>query len=307
MPIAAAATWPAGLQRCDVCGAANEPSRAFCLNCGAKLNKARATTRAGFASVAGDDKGGHRMRLAGYAVGAALLLALAAVVAFVALGGFGFGPTPSATSPLASLIAANSSGSPLTASSLSPGTDVPASNQAVVTPPATLEAGTTTAPDTPALTTPPDTAPPPTGSFVCAASTLSASAPGNWKIIGALASRNSGADTLRLELQSGASGSPASVAADILSPDQVQPTYGVPGPSSGDVAVVLAFNDAVTLVAPFGSGVGYRTLQEFQIYRTGGHVLAVVGVKGSGCYSLTSEAWTSGSASTPTLTIAIEH
>ena len=35
-----------------------------------------------------------------------------------------------------------------------------------------------------------------------------------------------------------------------------------PGPSSGNVAVVLAFNDAVGLSGPFGAQIGYRTLQE---------------------------------------------
>jgi len=81
----------------------------------------------------------------------------------------------------------------------------------------------------------------------------------------------------------------------------------VPGPSSGSLAVVLAFNDAVGLSGPFGSPVGYKALQEFQIYRNAGRVLVVMGVNGSGCYGLSSDAWTAGSATAPELAVAVQH
>ena len=108
-------------------------------------------------------------------------------------------------------------------------------------------------------------------------------------------------------MQPGLSISTASVDANILPPDQVQSTYGVPGPSTGDVAVVLSFNDAVGLTGPFGSPVGYKALQEFQIWRTGGRVYVVMGVNGSGCYGLSSDAWTTGSTTAPELAVALEH
>ena len=79
--------------------------------------------------------------------------------------------------------------------------------------------------------------------------------------------------------------STASVGANILPPDQVATTYGVAGPVKGDVAVVLAFNDAVAQ-AQFGSLVGYKALQEFQIYTQVGAQFVVIGVNGTGCYGL---------------------
>ena len=92
-----------------------------------------------------------------------------------------------------------------------------------------------------------------------------------------------------------------------MQPDQVQSTYGVPGPSSGAVAVVLAFNDAVTVSFPFCSPVGYKALHEFDIYRNSGRVLVVMGVNGAGCYGLSSDAWTSGSTTSPELAVALQH
>lgn len=327
-PIAAAApAWSADLQRCDVCGTANELSRTFCLNCGAQLKKAGTTSGAALAVAAAQEQRQNGARLLAYAVGGALIFVLAAAVAFAALGGFGPGaPAASPGSPLASLIAANPGASQF--SSLSPAASalVPATNNPVVTSvPATL--GPSTPPDTsppvsappdtsppaptPPVTTPPVTSPPatspPSGGFVCAASTFSATQVGGWRIFHAHWSRKGSTDLLFLEMQPSSSGSTASVDANILPPDQVQPTYGVPGPSSGAVAVVLAFNDAVTLSAPFGSSVGYKALQEFQIYRKAGQVLVVMGVNGAGCYGLSSDAWTSGSTTAPELAVAIQH
>ena len=52
-PFAAAApAWSADLQRCDVCGTANELPRTFCLNCGAQLKKAGTTSAAALAVAA---------------------------------------------------------------------------------------------------------------------------------------------------------------------------------------------------------------------------------------------------------------
>ncbi|HEY5520518.1 MAG TPA: zinc ribbon domain-containing protein [Candidatus Limnocylindrales bacterium] len=332
-PIAAAApAWSANLQRCDVCGTANELSRTFCLNCGAQLKKAGTTTGAALAVAAAQEQRQNGVRLVAYAVGGALIFVLAAAAAFVALGGLGHGaPAASPGSPFASLIAANPGASVL--QSLSPGASVPVTgtNQPVVTSPASAEPPPATAPATPKLSAPPVTAPPvsappdtsppasappvtsppatapPAGGFVCAASTFSATQAGGWKVFHAHWSRRGSTDTLYLEMQPSSSGSTASVDANILPPDQVQSIYGVPGPSSGAVAVVLAFNDAVTVPYLFGSPVGYKALQEFQIYRNSGRVLVVMGVNGAGCYGLSSDAWTSGSTTSPELAVALQH
>ena len=55
------------------------------------------------------------------------------------------------------------------------------------------------------------------------------------------------------------------------------------------------------------SQIGYRTLQGFQITRKSGLVYAVIGVNGSGCYSVTSDAWTSGSTLVPELVISLQR
>jgi hypothetical protein len=316
-----APAWSANVQRCDVCGTANELSRTFCLNCGAELKKAGTTDRATLAAAANQQPHQNGARLIGYAVGGALIFVLAAAVAFAALGGLGPGtPGPVPTSPPGSLVAANpgaSLGPSLPAASVA----APASNQPTATsvpaapepsaPPDTSPPASAP-PDTAApSTTPPDTSPPatspPSGGFVCTASTFSAAQPGGWRIFHAHWSRHGPADTLFLEMEPASSGSTASVDANIMPPGQVQPTYGVPGPSSGAVAVVLAFNDAVTVSAQFGSPVGYKALQEFQIYRSGGRVLVVMGVNGAGCYGLSSDAWTSGSSTAPELAVALQH
>ena len=315
-----APAWSANVQRCDTCGTANELSRTFCLNCGAQLKRAGTTDRATLAVAATQQQRENGARLFVYAVGGALIFVLAAAVAFAAFGGFGPGvPAPLPTSPPASVLVAH------------PGTSPGSSPAASVAPPATNQPGATSVPATPEPSPPPDTSPPasappdtfppsttppatsppatspPSGGFVCAASTLSATQGGSWKIFHAHWSRKGSTDLLFLEMQPGSSGSTASVDANILPPDQVQSTYGVPGPSSGAVAVVLAFNDAVTLSAQFGSPVGYKALQEFQIYRHAGRVLVVMGVNGAGCYGLSSDAWTSGSSTAPELAVAIQH
>lgn len=311
----AAINWPAGLQRCDVCGTANELSRTFCLNCGAKLKRAGTTTGAALAVAAAQEERRRGIRMVLYAIGGVLLFVVAAAAAFVALGGLSPAATPGPSAPPASLTAVNPSGSlpPLGSPLASSGSPT---DQPVATSPASLEPPATAVASNPIVTLPPETAPPvttppatapPAGGFVCSASTFGASQPGGWKIVRSHWSRKGAADTLFLEMQTSSSSSSASVDANILPPDQVQATYGVPGPSSGDVAVVLAFNDAVGLNSPFGSSVGYRALQKFEIYRHAGRVLVVMGVNGSGCYGLASDAWATGSSSAPELAVSIQH
>ena len=90
----AALSWPAGLQRCDMCGTANELSRTFCLNCGAQLKRAGTTTSAALAVAKAQEERRRGMRMVGYVVGGALLFILAAAIGFVALGGLS--PAPAA-------------------------------------------------------------------------------------------------------------------------------------------------------------------------------------------------------------------
>ena len=310
-PLPAAGAWSANLQRCDACGTANELSRTFCLNCGAELKKTGTTNGAMLAAAATQEQHQNGVRLVAYAVGGALIFVLAAAVAFAALGGFGRGaPAPLPASSPGSLLAANP-GASLGPSAPAISTVAPATDQPIATLPVTQATITPTPATAPPDTAPPATAPPatapPAGGFLCTASTFSAVQPGGWKIFHAHWSRHGPADALFLEMEPATSGSTASVDANIMPPDQVQPTYGVPGPSSGNVAVVLAFNDAVSLSGQFGSPVGYKALQEFQIYRSGGRVLVVMGVNGTGCYGLSSDAWTSGSSTSPELAVALQH
>ena len=313
-PANPAIQWPAGLQRCDVCGTANELSRTFCLNCGAKLKRAGTTTSAALAVAAAQAERRRSMRMAGYAVLGTVIFVGAIAIAFVAFGGLAPVVPAATATPLSSLVAVNPSGSPVAPGSSSASSAVP-TGQPSVTLPASLEPPATAVASNPIVTAPPDTAPPatppasapPAGGFVCSASTFSAAQAGGWKIVRAHWSRKGVADTLALEMEPSSSGSTASVDANIVAPDQVQPTYGVPGPSSGSLAIVLVFNDAVSLSGPFGSPVGYKALQEFQIYRNAGRVVVVMGVNGSGCYGLSSEAWSTGSSAAPELDVAIQH
>ena len=319
-PANPAIQWPAGLQRCDVCGTANELSRTFCLNCGAKLKRAGTTTGAALAVAAAQEERRRGMRMVGWAILGTIIFVAAIAIAFVAFGGLApVAPAATAT-PLSSLVALNPSGSlpPLGSPSAS---SVAPTGQPVATLPASIEPPATAPASSPPVTLPPETAPPPTlgppsvppatappaGGFVCSASTYSAAQPGGWKIVRAHWSRKLAGDTLALEMEPSSSGSTASVDANVMAPDQVQPTYGVPGPASGSLAIVLVFNDAVSLSGPFGSPVGYRALQEFQIYRSAGRVVVVMGVNGSGCYGLSSEAWSTGSSAAPELDVAIQH
>jgi hypothetical protein len=298
--------WSTTLQRCEKCGVANELTRTFCLNCGAKLNPAGAS-RVGAASVvpayASRDPGSGRRNIA-FVLGGALLVLLAVAIGFVAFGGLGPAAPHGSASPPASFIAGAGSASPV--GTASPGSSSAASAAA----PSTVQPQTAAPESLPPQTEPPATdvpaTAPPAGGFVCAASTFSATQPGGWRIVQATWNRRAQADVLSLQMQTTSSGSTASVDANVVPPDQVQPTYGVPGPASGDVAVVLAFNDAVT-GGTFGSPVGFRALQEFQVYRKGGREILVMGVNGSGCYGISSAAWTSGSGGAPSLVVAIQR
>ncbi len=307
----AAINWPAGLQRCDVCGTANELSRAFCLNCGSKLKRAGTTTGAALAVAAARAERRRGTLMVLYVIGGVFLFVVAAAAAFVAFGGLSPATTAPPVTQAASVVEANPSasliapGSALASEGLSP------TDQPIATSPASLEPPATPVPSTLVTTQPPETAPPatvpPAGGFVCAASTFGASQPGGWRIVRSHWSHKGPADTLTLEMQPSDSVSSASVDASILPPDQVELTYGVPGPSSGEVAVVLAFNDSVGLSTPFGSSVGYKALQEFQMYRNAGRVYLVMGVNGSGCYGLASDAWTTGLSAAPELVVSLQH
>ena len=122
--------WPAGLQRCDVCGTANELSRTFCLNCGAKLKKAGTTTGTALAVAAAREERRREYRMIGYALGGALLFVVFAAGAFIPFGGL-VPPLPIArATPPPTLIGVNpgsSASAALTAPPVLVPTDVPAS------------------------------------------------------------------------------------------------------------------------------------------------------------------------------------
>ncbi|HEY7023487.1 MAG TPA: zinc ribbon domain-containing protein [Candidatus Limnocylindrales bacterium] len=302
--------WPAGLQRCDVCGTANELSRTFCLNCGARLKRAGTTTGTALAVAAAQDQRRREYRMIGYALGGALLFVVFAAGAFIVLGGLSPGRPIVPTPPSSTFIAGSPGLSPSSAPGGSPaGTPVPGTPVASVEPlptPAESLPEVTTPPTVPPASVPPATLPP-AGGFVCAPSTFNASVPAGWQIFQAHWSRKGDFDSLTLEMHPAPSGSTASVGANILPPDQVETTYGIAGPASGNVAVVLSFNNAVSLTGSFGAHIGYKALQEFQITRKSGLVYAVIGVNGSGCYGLTSDAWSSGLTSAPELVVSLQR
>jgi len=310
----AAINWPAGLQRCDVCGTANELSRAFCLNCGAKLKRAGTTTGTALAVAAAQDQRHREYRMIGYALGGVLLFVLFAAGAFIVFGGLNPAPPIAPATPSPTLAAVIPGASPSAALTVPPTVLIPteapptavASFLPLPTPVGSLPDVTLPPPTVPPASVPPATLPP-VGGFVCAPSTFNATAPGGWQIFQAQWSRKGESDSLALQMNPASSGSTASVGVNILPPDQVETTYGVAGPSSGTVAVVLAFNDAVGVTGPFGANIGYKALQGFQITRKSGLVYVVVGVNGSGCYGLTSDAWTTGSTASPQLVLSLQR
>ena len=170
-----------------MCGTANELSRTFCLNCGAKLKKAGTTTGTALAVAAAQDERRREYRMIGYALGGALLFVVFAAGAFILFGGLSPAVPIARATPPPTLIGVNpgsSASAALTAPPVFVPTDVPASAVAsflpLPTPLGSLPDVTSAPPTVPVASVPPATVPP-AGGFVCAPSTLNASVPGGWR------------------------------------------------------------------------------------------------------------------------------
>jgi hypothetical protein len=295
--------WEAGVQRCPRCGTANELTRTFCLKCGNRLagTASGTTTRLG-RTTPGDQRPARTLAIV---LGGALVLLAAAALAFVALGGLGrpgstlppgtfmAGASPT-LGPISSAPAASEQPSPTAA----PPSGAPASASAT-------DAATQLPSTEPPSTTPPAT-PPPAGEFSCADQVLTAAAPGEWTIVSARWSRRGGADSLAFALEpAGGSAAAAAVTASLVPLGEVTPRFNLPPPGSGDIALVLSFNESVNLTGPFGAEIGYRALRDFDLVRRAGLVYGVIGVSGAGCYGLSSPGWASGSGSDSELVVRI--
>ncbi len=296
----------AQLQRCAVCGTANELTRTFCLNCGAKLSKSGTTTRLATKAAAG--RGGTRPHSRVLPYFAAILLVglivvFGGIVVLVGLpGGPAVQPSNSAgpSLPVALVTPAASTFGAPPPSGAPPVSGASPSNAPGLTPPPSGPADTAQ----PIGSTPPSapaSAPPSSSTGLsCSDQQFGATAPGGWTITGARWGRHGSTDYLAVAVKPGGSTSAtASVDAYLVPPGDVQSRFGVAPPATGDVALVLAFNDAVTLSGPFGSQVDYKALKEFQATHKGRMAFVVIGVAGAGCFDLQSSGWASG-ANAPT-------
>ena len=297
---------PPQLERCTVCGTANEVTRTFCMKCGSALPKSEAPAYIAAGTVSGAqvataraDKKPANLRPLAYLVGGLLIFLVFVGLAFLALGGLNGAATAPTGSPLRTLVAAGptASASGIDASPLESigaiTTAVPGTNNAAPSP-ATSSAATA----------------PPTASapgVSCETSHLDAAVPGGWKISSLTSSRTAQADRLSVHMNPTAAAGTAAVDAVLMAPADVQATVGVPGPASGNVALVLSFNEAVALSFDTTLDAGYRALKEASLWRHAGRAYLVAGINGNGCFDLASAGWSTGAAEATTLDVDIER
>ena len=273
------------LVRCDKCGTANEATRAFCLNCRAPLTRAGiirgrpAAGATGTGATAGDPGINKK-----YVVAGAVVLGLALLGAAVVFGGFLNPGTPN-RSPGPSSVAVSSSlpiATPLP--SLIEGSAAP------TTPAESTEPSASPGASTPAPTE--GTSPPVTG-LRCQDQHVQAATPGRWMVTEVRWGRRNANDYIALLLApSGESAEIAAVDAALVPPAEVASRFGVDPPQSGDVALVLAFNQQVGSDGDFGGQPNLRALKQVQVVRAGPRrVRVVMGLAGEGCYEISPASW----------------
>ncbi|MGI8928522.1 MAG: double zinc ribbon domain-containing protein [Candidatus Limnocylindrales bacterium] len=273
------------LVRCDRCGTANEATRAFCLNCRAPLTRTGIVRGRPWASATGTGTtaGGSGVNTK-YVIAGAVMVGLALLGAAVVFGGFLNPGTPN-RSPGASPVAVSSSlpiATPL-ASSI-------AGSAAPTTPLETTEPSASPDGSTPAPT---EGTPPPVTGLRCQDQPIQAAAPGRWLVTEVRWGRRNSNDYLALLLApSSESAEIAAVDAALLPLTEVSSRFGVDPPQSGDIALLLAFNEQVGSDGSFGGQPGLRALKEVQVVRAGPRrVRVVMGVAGEGCYEISPASW----------------
>lgn len=145
--------------------------------------------------------------------------------------------------------------------------------------------------------------------FACSPREVTAPSSGRWRLYRTEFGPRGGHDYLRLLMRrEGDHESTATGSAEVLPPSEMAARFGVEAPADVEHALVIAFNDAVGIGGQWGARPGYGALRAFQVSRgDGGNVLAVVGINGSGCFSLSAGAWDADpQAGTTELTLEIQ-
>jgi ribosomal protein L32 len=271
-----------GLIACETCGAANSPTRAYCLNCGSRLARG-APTGAGW-------YGGRRRFLA-----SGRILLLGVLAALVLAGGAGFlvfsglfggvlgglpeidpaGPGgPAGTSTLSA--AATASASPSGSAGASGVTSAsPSASASPAGPP-------------PTTAVPRDT---PRPRFACETTRVVDASISTWRILRATSDSRDRADVLRLVMDriGTREAGHASLTVQILQFGELA-RRGLDRPSQGDVALVMSFR-GVRAGRILDDEPRMRALREFRIVEIDNQAVAVLGVTGAGCFGIRAPAW----------------
>lgn len=145
--------------------------------------------------------------------------------------------------------------------------------------------------------------------FSCSPRELKAPEPGRWRLYRGEFGPRGRFDYLRLKLRrDGDHEETAGVAAELMAPGDVAARHGIEAPSGADVALVVAFHGPVSIGGSWGAQPGYGALRGFRIARgQDGTVYAVLGVRGSGCFTLSGGSWDAGQLDSPTdITLEVE-
>ena len=257
--------------------------------------------------------------LIGGAAAIALLLVLALVAVFA-----GWIKLPGVTSSAtATPTGAPPSGSPLDSltpgptDSLPPATPTASVGQPTDSPTAPPSAAPPT--ETPTVappTAPPPTAPPPSptpsrpppAGYSCDPQTLSAPAAGRWTLATITSGTRAPYDSFILNLvRSGASTGTVVVEAQLVAPDQVPVLYGVDPPAAGDIALVVLVHQPLKVSVELDKLPDYRSLKSFYDVGTSDGAIAVLGIAGSGCFSLHQQGWDDPSSTSASVIVDITN
>jgi hypothetical protein len=251
-------------------------------------------------------------------IGGLALLAVLGIVAVLA-GWIGANPTPTPSG------IANGSSTPGVATT-PPGTVPPtASTSGVPTDSATptdsaIPTDTATPTDVPPTATatliptatptqpvPTPTRQPPSG-FSCETQALTASEQGRWRVVSISRGTRSAFDyfALNLERMSGGAGT-VGAEVNLVPKDEVFNTYGVDGPTLGDIALVLYVNNPIKVSAQSDTVVNFDSLEEWQMTVTSEGLYSALGVSGSGCFSLSAPGWDDPSVTAVSVNVFITN
>ena len=143
------------------------------------------------------------------------------------------------------------------------------------------------------------TAQPPAGAgFDCSTRQTAAPLGGGWLLYRAEFGNRPSFDYLRLKLRRDRDDpGTAGVTTELMAPAEAGIRYGVDVAAGADAALIVTFDGPVRIGDEFGGQPGHRVLREFRVLRDDdGTVRAVVALAGSGCYTLTTLGWETGTA-----------